>query len=246
MSSCTFLGDCNKLMLHYEDHFFEVAHVDPPYFSGPEKRQYYGKKVSTTKIKRRDYGVTDTWSVPNDTYFNEFFRVSKNQIICGANYFQFKDVLPFKTPRRKDIEQFINDHPTGWIIWDKCNGDTTFNDYELAWTSYNEPTFIYKFMWNGMMQGSSELNGDIMQGNKQLNQKRIHPTEKPIKLYRYITNRYAKSGDKILDTHLGSGSHRLACYSLDFDFYGMEINEIHFNNESKRFNQLTNQCKLAL
>ncbi len=242
--STSFLGDCVPIMHSFSNNHFELAHVDPPYFSGPEKRGFYGKKVSTTNIKRGEYDKTDTWEIPTEEYFNELFRVSQNQIIWGANYFTFKDVTPFKTPRRNEIEQFIKENPLGWIIWDKCNGDNTFNDYELAWSSFNEPTYIYKFMWNGMMQGVSENRGWIQQGNKRLNQKRIHPTEKPIKLYRYFINRYCKLGWKILDTHLGSGSHRLASHDLGFEFYGIEKNETHFKNQENRFVQFARSLQI--
>jgi site-specific DNA-methyltransferase (adenine-specific) len=242
--SISIFGDCLQELPKFSNAFFNLANVDPPYFSGPEKRGFYGKKISTTKIKRREYDKTDTWEIPNEDYFNELFRVSENQIIWGANYFTFKNVKPFKTPRRNEIEQFIIDNPFGWIIWDKCNGDNSFNDFELAWSSFNEPTYIYQFMWNGMMQGVSENNGWIQQANKKLNQKRIHPTEKPIKLYRYFLNRYCKKDWKILDTHLGSGSHRIASYDLGFDFYGIEKNETHFKNQEIRFKFFSSSLKI--
>lgn len=238
-STCV-LNNCIDEMKNFKDKFFNIANVDPPYFSGPEKRGFYGKKISNAKIKRKDYLKTDTWEIPSADYFTELFRVSENQIIWGANYFTFKNVIPFKTPRRNEIDQFIKENPFGWIIWDKCNGSSSFNDYELAWSSFNEPTYIYQFMWNGMMQGLSENNGHIMQGNKKLNQKRIHPTEKPIKLYRYFLHRYTKPFDKVLDTHLGSGSHRLASIDFQVSFYGIEINQFHFENQESRFKQFSN------
>lgn len=249
-TSTSYFGDCVPKMKQFLDKEFYLAQVDPPYFSGPEKRGFYGKEISTTNIKRVNYDKTDTWEIPTEAYFNGLFRVSENQIIWGANYFRFKNVVPFKTPRRNEIDQFIKENPIGWIIWDKCNGNNSFNDFELAWTSFNEPTYIYQFMWNGMMQGLSENKGWIMQGNKKLNQKRIHPTEKPTPLYRYLLNRYAKPGMKVLDTHLGSGSHRLASYDLGFEFYGIEINYTHFMNQEKRFleykNGLQNVLKMEL
>ncbi len=246
MESKSILGDCLDVMPTFSDGHFDLAHVDPPYFSGPEKRGFYGRKISTTNIKRVDYDKTDTWQIPSEKYFNELFRVSKNQIIWGANYFTFKDVKPFKTPRRAEINKFIIDNPIGWIIWDKCNGTNSFNDFELAWSSFSEPTYIYKFMWNGMMQGFSEYKGWIQQGNKKLNQKRIHPTEKPIKLYRYFLNRYCEKGWTVLDTHLGSGSQRLASHDLGFDFFGIEKNETHFINQEKRFKIVTSALTLKL
>jgi site-specific DNA-methyltransferase (adenine-specific) len=249
IQSISLQADCIEPLCMFMENQFNLAHVDPPYFSGPEKRGFYGKTISTTNIKRVFYDKTDTWEVPGDKYFNQLFRVSQNQIIWGANYFTFKDVQPFKTPRRNEIEQFIIENPIGWIIWDKCNGNTSFNDYELAWTSFNIPTYIYQFMWNGMMQGTSELNGNRMNGNrmngnKSKNQKRIHPTEKPIPLYRFLNNKYCNRGDWILDTHLGSGSNRIACDDLELNFYGIEKNTIHFQNQEKRFNEYKSVQKL--
>lgn len=242
MKSETYLDDCMNLLASYSDQQFTLGHVDPPYFSGPEKREFYGKSISNTNIKRRNYLITENWEVPNIQYYNQLKRVTKNQIIWGANYFDFIE-NPFKTPRRNEIDSFIESHPTNWIIWDKCNGNTSFNDYELAYTSFNEPTYIFKFMWNGMCQGKSIAQGYLQRGNKKLNQKRIHPTEKPIELYKYINNRYCINGDSILDTHLGSGSHRIACYDLGIDFTGIEKNHLYFYNQEHRFNQYKNKSE---
>lgn len=241
--SQTIKGAAQPEMKKLRNKQFSLAMPDPPYFSGPEKRGFYGKKISKNNINRRDYAKTDTWKIPKKAYFEQLFRVSEHQIIWGANYFTFKNVKPFKTPRRHEIEDFIKENPRGWIIWDKCNGNTSFNDFELAWTSFDEPTYIYKFMWNGMMQGLSENQGWIQQANKRLNQKRIHPTEKPIMLYRYFLHRYCKKGWNILDTHLGSGSHRIAAYDLGFDFLGIEKSKIHFDNQEKRFKDYTRILK---
>lgn len=250
MKSTSILADCNLIMPFFKNKEYHLAIVDPPYFSGPEKRGFYGNEIPTLNIKRVDYAKTETWEIPTEAYFDELFRVSKNQIIWRANYFTFKNVVPFKTPRRSEIEQFIKQNPRGWIIWDKCNGNSSFNDYELAWTSFDEPTYIYQFMWNGMMQGLSENKGWIMQGNKKLNQKRIHPTEKPIPMYRYLLNRYTKPGMKVLDTHLGSGSHRLAAIDFKIEFYGIEKDYTHFQKQEKRFlahkNSFKNVIKMEL
>jgi site-specific DNA-methyltransferase (adenine-specific) len=244
MMNKVIFADCIEILPNFSDNSFDLAHVDPPYFSGPEKRGFYGKKISTSKIKRVDYDKTDTWQLPDANYFDELFRVSKNQIIWGANYFTFKNVSPFKTPRRHELDAFIAAHPTGWIIWDKCNGSSSFNDFELEWTSFDEPTYVYKFMWNGMMQGKSELQGHIQQGNKALNQKRIHPTEKPIGLYRYVNHKHAQKGWRILDTHLGSGSHRIAALDLGFSFFGIEKDLTHFENQRKRFQNYQGVIKI--
>ncbi len=238
------LGDCLIEMKGFGNTAFHLAHVDPPYFSGPERRGYYGRSHSQNSIRRVDYAKTETWEVPGEKYFKELFRVSQSQIIWGANYFAFRDVSPFKTPRRGELDAFMAANPRGWIVWDKCNGNSSFNDYELAWSSFNEPTYVYKFMWNGMMQGLSENRGWVQQPVKRLNQKRIHPTEKPIKLYRYFLSRYTAPGMRVLDTHLGSGSHRIAAIDFEVGFHGIEKNTVHFSNQEKRFLQHTGMLRL--
>jgi len=146
-------------------------------------------------------------------------RVSKNQIIWGVQYFDY----PF-TPGR--------------IVWDKCiNGSTNFSDCEIAFCSLHNNTRLFRYMWNGMMQGKSMNEGHIMQGNKKLNEKRIHPTQKPVILYEWLLSRYAKSGDIILDTHVGSASSLIACHKLGFDFVGTEIDEYYYNNALERMKE---------
>ena len=231
------------LMARYPDNYFHLADADPPYFSGPEKRGYYGKKVSTNNVKRKDYDITENWELPNNKWFNELKRVSKDQIIWGANYFDFIG-NPFKTPRGDEIFDWIKQNPIGWIVWDKCNGSSTFNDYELAWTSFNKPTVIYKFMWNGMLQGKSMNNGHIMQGNKSLNQKRIHVTEKPIILYDWQFKNYTKSGYKVLSTHVGSGADAISSLKFNIEFYGCEISTKIFNSCINRLKEHQSQIRM--
>lgn len=243
-NSKTYNCDCVEWMIDCADKEFDLAVVDPPYFSGPEKRRFYGSEFSTSGIKRVDYPVSQNWTVPGKLYFDHLFRVSENQIIWGANYFTFKNVVPFKTPRRNELDRFIRENPTGWAIWDKCNGNTSFNDVELAWTSFDLPTYIYRFMWNGAMQGKGITEGWIMQGDKSRNEKRIHPTQKPVLVYKWLFNKYALAGSRILDTHLGSGSSRIAAYDMDIDFTGIEVDPVHFNREEKRFSQHANQLVL--
>jgi len=130
----------------------------------------------------------------------------------------------------------MNYHPTGWIIWDKCNGNSSFNDFELAWTSFNRPTIVFSFLWNGMMQGKSLSHPTVMQGNKKLNQKRIHQTQKPLELYEWSYKEYADS-KPILDTHVGSQSSRIVAYKKGFDFVGYEIDHNAFKSGNKRFHE---------
>ena len=143
-------------------------------------------------------------------------RVSKNQIIWGANY--MTHYLP---------------PSMGWIVWDKDNGTTKFSDCELAFSSFNQALRKYKFTWNGMLQGDMK--------NKE---KRYHPTQKPVRLYEWLLANYAKEGDKILDTHLGSGSSRIACYNLKFDFTGCELDLEYFEAAEKRYQEHIKQQTL--
>ena len=136
-------ADCLEVMAKYPNGYFDLAIVDPPYFSGPEKRRYYGRKVSSIGVKRL-YGETSEWKVPDKDYFEELFRVSKNQIIWGVNYFDYH-------------------FGSGRIVWDKVNGQSSFSDCELAYCSLHESTRLFRYMWNGMMQGKSISEGHIQQ-----------------------------------------------------------------------------------
>jgi len=154
-------------------------------------------------------------------------RVSINQIIFGGNY--FADLLPPKSC---------------WIVWDKVNGKSNQADCELAWTSFDTAVRQLRFMWSGLMEGKGVLNGDIFEGNNKLWEKRIHPTQKPIKLYEWIFKNYAEEGQKILDTHLGSGSSRIAAYNYKMDFTGYEIDKDYFDAAEKRFKNHIAQLKI--
>jgi site-specific DNA-methyltransferase (adenine-specific) len=245
MNNIVFNQDCMEGMKNYPDKNWHLAPVDPPYFSGPDKLGYYGSQLSPAGVHREAYEKVGTWSLPDEKYFQELKRVSENQIIWGANYYDFIGT-PFKTPRGEEIHQWIKENPTGWIVWDKCNGHSSFNDYELAWTSFDRPTVIFKYMWNGMMQGKSIREGHLQQGNKRLNEKRIHPTQKPKNLYIWLLLEYAVAGQKILDTHVGSGSSRLACYDLGFDFTGFEIGSNYWEKQEQRFQKETAQLNFLI
>lgn len=188
--------DCMITMARYPDKFFDLAVVDPPYGIGVNHNMGRRKGDKPSNYKP---AVWDK-EPPTETYFNELFRVSKNQIIWGANHF---------------IENFSLNSPC-WIMWDKgFSEDVTFAQFELAWTSFDTTCKKY---------------------NKHPNiTERIHPTQKPIALYKWILTNYAKPGDKILDTHLGSGSSRIAAYVLGFDFYGCEIDKDYYSDQEKRF-----------
>lgn len=185
--------DCMEYMKSISDKFFDLAIVDPPY--GLDKKSTHGRG----KLKNRclNSGNIQRWDTrPSKQYFEELFRVSKNQIIWGGNYFN----LP----------------PTRCIIcWDKMQPWPNFSQIEIAWTSFNSPAKIFKY--------------DNRTDDK------IHPTQKPISLYAWILKNYAKSGNKIFDSHLGSGSNRIAAYKLGFDFYATEIDKDYFEAQEDRF-----------
>lgn len=115
-------------------------------------------------------------------------------------------------------------------MWDKDNGNSGYADFEVAWTSFNLASRIFKFRWNGMLQQDMKNKED-----------RIHPTQKPVALYKWILTNYAKQGMKILDTHLGSGSSRIAAYDMGFDFVGYEIDKVYFEQQEERFKKHMNQ-----
>lgn len=216
--------DCMKALKEYPDNHFDLAIVDPPYFSGPEKRGFYGQKVSPIGVQRF-YEKSEEWKVPGPEYFKELERVSKHQIIFGCNYFQWN-------------------FPPGRIVWDKCNEKNSFSDCEIASCSLHDSVRLFRYMWSGMMQGKSISEGHIQQGNKRLNEKRIHPTQKPVALYKWLLQKYAKPGDLILDTHVGSASSLIACHELGFDYIGFEIDEYYFNLAQKRIREAKAQLRM--
>jgi site-specific DNA-methyltransferase (adenine-specific) len=236
--------DNMELMARYPDNHFDLAIVDPPYGIGEDGRKSKGRTTrkdgsirngidkrngSTIYRKTADYSEKK-WdeSAPSKEYFNELIRISKNQIIFGANHF---------------IENILNANSSGWIVWNKVNGNSDFSDCELAWTSFNKGLRKFDFMWNGMLQGSS-LNGLISEGNKAKCENRIHPTQKPCKLYEWLLINYAKQGDKILDTHLGSGSIALACHNLKYDLTGCELDKDYYDAAMLRLKHHQQQLKM--
>lgn len=185
--------DCMEYMKDIPDKFFDLAIVDPPYGLDKKSTQGSGKLKGRTLNK----GNIQQWDIaPTKEYFDELFRVSKNQIIWGGNYFD----LP----------------PTRCIVcWDKMQPWENFSQIEIAWTSFDKPATIFKF--------------DNRTKDK------IHPTQKPIELYAWLMDKFAEKDDKILDTHLGSGSSRIAAFKLGYDFVGCEINQDYFNASQQRF-----------
>lgn len=210
MDSKVFNSDCLEAMKNYPDKYFELAIVDPPYgIDLANMNMGAGKSKKASKIKNRKWLAKD-WdkAVPKSEYFAELFRVSKNQIIWGGNYFELP---PCKN----------------YVIWDKeIPQGLSFADCEMAWTSFLNAPKIFRH--------SAYLD--------KLN--KFHPTQKPIKLYRWLLQNYAKEGDKILDTHLGSGSSRIAADMEGYDFTGYELDADYFNASVKRFNEYKLQTTL--
>ena len=219
-------GDSLKAMKEMPDNAYELAIVDPEYFSGPEKKKYYGQKVSSKGVKRHEYHVPDKWEVPESIYFDELFRVSQNQIIWGVNYFNNYSFGP------------------GRIIWDKCNQHSTYSDCEIAYTNMHDSVRLIRYMWNGMCQGKSISEGHIMQGNKKLNEPRIHQCQKPIILYKWQLKKYAKSGWDILDTHGGSRTLAHACLDLGFNHDSWELDAKTHRKSVKWFTEYQSMMQI--
>ena len=235
------------------DNFRDVAIVDPEYGIGESGKNH---KTRNTLIRQKDghtlrrapsgnYSRKD-WDnkAAGPEYFAELKRVTRNQIIFGANYFESIYGKVEKPPRRNQYDQFLKDHPVGYIIWDKVNGNNDFSDCEVIYTSFNFPSEVIYYMWAGMMQGTSILNGTIMQGDKALNEKRIHPTQKPVIIYKYLLHRFVKPKETVLDTHGGSMSIVVACYDYEVPITCIEKDPEYFDKSSKRIKKHARQIKM--
>ena len=208
--------DCMLALKEFKDNQFDLAIVDPPY--GINKDGTIGIGIDTKKgfTKKKEYKKKN-WDkeIPNKEYFDELLRVSKNQIIWGANYF---------TKHIPTIKNFIFWYKKGKSV------DKMFNDGEMAYVSKGRTKMI-DIWWNGL--------GVINSGEK-----KIHPTQKPVKLYEWLLMNYATKGDKILDTHLGSGSIAIACHNLGFDLEGYELDKEYFEKAKKRLKEHQSQIKM--
>jgi site-specific DNA-methyltransferase (adenine-specific) len=206
------------LMARYSDNYFDLAIVDPPYGINADK----GIQKNEGKFGYKKHRHTN-WdnSIPNKEYFDELFRVSKNQIIWGGNYFTefLKPVM-------------------SWIVWDKMQYNFSFSHGEMAWNSFDTKLLIYKYARGN----ESGFAPKIPQGMKQgLN---IHPTQKPIALYKYCLENFAKPNDKILDTHLGSGSIAIACHDYGFELTACELDKEYFDKSIERIKNHVSQLKM--
>jgi site-specific DNA-methyltransferase (adenine-specific) len=202
MKNQVFLMDCMEYMKTIEDNYYDLSICDPPYseacnlHGGSSKNKTHGWGDNWVS------GKHEIWNVrPPKEYFDELFRISKNQIIWGGNYF-INDL--------KDTSCFL--------IWDKGQRNFSLADAEMAWTSFKKPVRIFEY--------------SRAENNKT---NRIHICQKPVALYKWVLTNYAKQNDKIFDSHVGSGSSRIACYELGFDFIGCELDKDYFEAQEKRF-----------
>lgn len=231
--SIVYLMDNMDFMAQVPPKFFELACVDPPYGIGfsDYERGGMGIKVKerhTKKGKKRWDSQT-----PKNAYFDLLIEVSSHQIIWGGNYFKYLHNI--ENENLKKFEEFLKwvkkDVSNGWIIWHKQNPVPNFADCELAWTSYDENK-IFEFKYYGNLEGKTTA------------EEKYHPTQKPVALYDWIFHNYAKQGDKILDTHLGSGSSRIAAYKHGLDFVGIELDEDYYKDHEKRFKNFISQLTM--
>ena len=208
--------DCMDYMKSLPDNAFELAIVDPPYGIDVGKQRINSHR-KTSKWKnpvKYEYKIFEDSEAPDSDYFAELMRVSANQIIWGANY--FTDKLP---PSK------------GWVVWDKkAEIKEHLSMCELAYSSFDKKCNKFEFLWAGFKKAEQES--------------RIHPTQKPVKLYDWLLANYAKEGDRILDTHLGSGSSAIAAHYGGFEFVGMELDPDYYEAAVKRFQDQTAQLDI--
>jgi site-specific DNA-methyltransferase (adenine-specific) len=240
--------DCLEAMKEMEDNAFDLAIVDPPYGIDFGEFNRTNKSSDGTRYKSNKY-KNSNWDegIPNDEYFNELMRVSRDQIVWGGNYFPYLWRSGCK----------------GFVFWYKGNPVPNFSDGELAWTSFNKVAKQIDYRYYGNIEGNSSASS------------KIHPTQKPVKLYEWLLMNYATcktckneggchedvAGDggsrmwqpceacngkkpKILDTHLGSGSHAIACWNLNFDLTAFELDADYFKATTRRIEKHTRQIQM--
>jgi site-specific DNA-methyltransferase (adenine-specific) len=238
VGSTVFNEDCMTVMARYPDGYFDIATCDIPYGIGVGKMAYLKEVKKTVRQKNgtklngnrnKEVYTQKEWDKepPPQSYFDELRRVSKHQIIFGIDYVNWEGV------------------GTGRIKWDKGVTDgMSFNRYETAYCSLIDDTWELPLLWAGMCQAKSLSEPMTQQGNKKLNEKRIHPCHKPVMLYDAIYLRFGFKGMKVIDTHLGGGSNRISCDKLNYEFVAAEIDKEYFDKQEKRFKQHTNKLKL--
>jgi len=207
-------GDSLQALKGYGDNYFDWAIVDPPYGIGESSKNF----ASRSCLANADKYTNKEWdnAIPDSFYFSELKRVSKNQIIWGWNYFV----------------SHLNDCPS-YIVWNKKNGANDFADCESAWCSKKGAARVFDYRWAGMLQENMK--------DKEM---RIHPTQKPVQLYKWLLENYTSEGDLILDTHLGSGSIAIACHYMKRKLIAYEIDVEYYEKACKRFKEQTAQQAL--
>jgi site-specific DNA-methyltransferase (adenine-specific) len=211
--------DCLEAMKQFPDKYFELAIVDPPYGINFGEFNRTNKDNKGNRYKSNKY-KNSNWddSIPTDEYFKELQRVSQNQIVWGGNYFPY----------------LWQNGCKGFIFWYKGNPVPNFSDGELAWTSFDKVAKQFDYRYYGNLQGNSSAED------------KIHPTQKPVALYKWLLMNYAKQGDKILDTHVGSASSLLACYDMGFDYMGFEIDKDYYEMAQKRIEDNKAQFRMII
>ena len=221
-------ADCMDVMRRFPDKYFDLAIVDPPYGinvtgtpGGGGKASIggakpFGKNRGGLAVSPKTYKAFDDSHTPDAAYFSELERVAKHRIIFGGNYFL----------EHLGATECI-------IVWDKKRRGLNFADCEIAWTDFKMPCRIFEFKWNGMLQGDMK--------NKE---HRIHPTQKPVALYRWLIDRFTKPTDIILDTHVGSASSLIAAQALNRRFVGCELDSYYYQQAMKRFRQESAQLTM--
>ena len=213
MKNKIILADCMDIMKDIPDKYFELAIVDPPYGIGENASRNKGDRPTKKWVTPNSiqYKTFDDSIIPDKNYFNELFRISQNQIIWGGNYF-----TEYLKPS------------SGWIVWNKKSDiKERLSMCELAWSSFNIKCNRFDFLWAGF--------------KKEIQEARFHPTQKPVALYRWLLQNYAKPGDKIIDTHSGSGSLACACHLEKFDFLAIEKDADYYKASVERLDTLRSQ-----
>jgi site-specific DNA-methyltransferase (adenine-specific) len=206
-----------EFMKGIPDKYYDLCIVDPPYGIGEKGQRNVSGNRPTSKWANpvsQQYKTFDDSCIPDKSYFEELFRVSKNQIIWGGNYFTKYLIAS-----------------SGWIVWNKkVNIKEHLSMCELAWSSFDIKCNMFEYLWAGFKKAEQI--------------KRIHPTQKPVALYKWLLKNYAKPGDKIFDSHVGSGSIRIACHDMGFDFEGCEIDKDYWEAQEERYQQHISQMEL--
>lgn len=225
--------DCMEYMKDVPDNYYDLSIVDPPYGIGFSQFNRTNKNDLGIRMKANKY-KNSNWddSIPINDYFDGLLRISKNQIIWGGNYFEYLAKIKITNLKTiKEFKEYIKKSPHKWIFWYKQNPVNNFADGELAWISFPDNN-QFNFRYYGNLEGNSNSSN------------KIHPTQKPVKLYEWLLLNYAKQGQKIFDSHGGSMSIAIACHNLGFDLDLCELDKDYFEAGKQRFEIHKQQLKI--